>query len=54
MKKIKVTLNYNANKEIILKVPEDWNKAQIDKVLTKKYGIYDIKHWIILEEEVTA
>ena len=54
MKKVKVTLNYNGNKEVVLQVPEAWTKAQIKAALEKKYGIYDIKNWIILEEEVTA
>ena len=51
MEKIKVTMNWDNNKEVILKVPADWTKGEIDKVLIKKYGIYDIKNWVILEEE---
>jgi len=51
MKKVLVTLNYDGNKQITLQVPKSWTKPQINAALIKKYGIYDIKTWIVLEEE---
>jgi hypothetical protein len=54
MKTILVTMNYNGNMQKKLNVPEAWTKSQIQKALEKKYGIYDIKNWIILEPETTT
>ena len=51
MKKIQVTLNYDNWKKIILKVPADWTKAQITKVVLKKYGKIDFYSWVFLAEE---
>ena len=54
LKKVKVKMNWDNWKEVILQVPAAWTKAQIDKALTKKYGIYDIYNWNIIEEETTT
>jgi hypothetical protein len=50
VKKVEVTMNWDNFKKVVLKVPEAWTKAQIDKALVKKYGIYDIKEWRELTE----
>jgi hypothetical protein len=50
LKTIKVTMNWDNFKKVLLKVPADWAKSKIDSVLEKKYGIYDIKEWVEVSE----
>ncbi len=49
LKTIKVTMNWDNWKQVLLKVPADWAKAKINTVLEKKYGKYDIKEWAEVE-----
>lgn len=43
--KIKVIMNWNNNKEVVIQVPEDWSGSQIKAAIEKKWGIYDILRW---------
>ena len=50
LKKVKVKMNWDNWKEVILQVPAAWTKGQIKTALEKKYGIYDIYSWNVIEE----
>jgi len=50
LKKVKVKMNWDSLKEVILQVPESWTNGQIEKALVKKYGIYDILRWNLLNQ----
>ena len=49
LKKVKVTMNWNNFKKVVLQVPVAWGKKQINAALEKKYGIYDILRWDEIE-----
>jgi hypothetical protein len=49
LKTIKVTMNWDNWKQVLLKVPAGWDKSKIKSVLVKKYGTYDIKEWVEVE-----
>jgi len=53
VKKVEVTMNWDNFKKVILQVPAAWTKAQIKAALEKKYGIYDIYSWNVIEEPKT-
>ena len=50
-KKLRVTLNYNGNQQKFFNVPEQMNEKQIQAWVTKKFGIYDVKDWVIVNPE---
>jgi len=50
LKKVKVKMNWDSWKEVILQIPESWTNGQIEKALVKKYGIYDILRWNLLNQ----
>jgi len=54
LKKVKVKMNWDNWKEVILQVPAAWTKGQIKTALEKKYGIYDIYSWNVIEEPKTV
>ena len=45
MRKIKVTMNYDNNKEVIIEVEEKATKSEINVICRKKFGNYDVKEW---------
>jgi hypothetical protein len=50
-KRLKVTLNYNGNEEKLFNIPESMNEKQIQAWITKKFGIYDVKNWVVTNPE---
>lgn len=54
MKKIKVIMNYDNNKVEYLKVGIETSRNEIESIVRKKYGNYDVLRWeeILPEETV--
>lgn len=48
-KKLKVTLNYNSNMVKEFSIPPKMSEKEIDAWVKKKFGIYDVKNWVVTE-----
>ena len=46
-KKLTVTFNYNGNMVKEFNIPPKMSEKQIDAWIKKKYGIYDVKNWVV-------
>ena len=51
MQRLRVTLNYNGNEQKFFDIPSNWNNKEIKDWVTKKFGIYDVKDFVIINPE---